>query len=330
MSKNIKKILIISSGGDAPGMNAAIRAIVRTAIYHGMEVFGSENGFYGLVKRRVIPLDQTSVANCIQRGGTILKTGRCPEFRNKEVRDECREYLKELQIDAIIILGGNGSFIGASLLANENSHNGPLLIGIPCTIDNDIVGTEYCIGFDTARNTALEAIDKIRDTAFSLDRNFLIEVMGRATGFIAVDVGIAGGAEIILIPEFPMSTEELVEKIQQKKRKKLASIIVMAEANQPGQSLQLAHEIKELTGIEYKVCILGHTQRGGTPTTMDRKTATVMGAKAVEALLEKQTLKMMAYNKGKIHLTPFPPADNATRYFENKELIHLNDIICEI
>lgn len=328
----MKNLLIISSGGDSSGMNAAIRATVRSAIAQGLKVFGAENGFYGLINHKINPLTQASVANIIQRGGTILKTGRCPEFREKSVRDQCRAYLDKLNIDAIVILGGEGSFTGANLLAKESAGHGPKIIGIPCTIDNDIVGTEYCIGFDTARNNALEAIDKIRDTAFSHDRNFLIEVMGRLTGFLAVDVGIAGGAEVILIPEFPITTPELVKKIQRKnkKRQKLASIIVVAEANRPGYSIQLAKEIKSLSDINYKVCILGHTQRGGTPTALDRKIATIMGAKAVTAVLNGESGQMVSYVQDKIGLAPFPDPKNATRFFNDVELLRMNDMICEI
>lgn len=327
MKNTIKKLLVLSSGGDAPGMNAAIRAVVRTAIYHGLKVFGSENGFCGLINKKIIPLYSTSVANCIQVGGTILKTGRCPEFKEKAVRDECREFLSQQNIDAMIVLGGNGSFTGAGLLTDED---GPKVIGIPCTIDNDIVGTEYCIGFDTARNTALQAIDKIRDTAFSLDRNFIIEVMGRSTGFLAVDVGIAGGAEIILIPEFPLNSEELAERILSKKRKKSVSIIVAAEANNPGHTFELAHKIKELCDIEYKVCVLGHTQRGGTPTVEDRKIGSVMGTKAVDAILQGETKKMIAHKNGKIVCISFPNPDHSTRFFDDKETLLINEIICEI
>ncbi len=325
MHKN-KKLLILTSGGDAPGMNAAIRASVRTAIHHGLEVYISENGYRGLINEKVIPIHSNYVANIVQRGGTILKTARCPEFKDPKVRAKSAEYLRHLKMDYLVVLGGDGSFRAASLLAEEG---GPATLGIPCTIDNDITGTEYCIGFDTARNTALEAIDKIRDTAFSLDRNFMIEVMGRATGFIAVDVGISGGAEAILIPEFPMTTLALVEKLQKKRRKKGTSIMVVAEADNPGRSVALAEEIKQLSGIEYKVCILGHTQRGGAPTVLDRKVGSIMGAKAIEGLLNGETCKMVAEVAGELVLAPFPDPENATRFFKDKKLLELNDIICE-
>ncbi len=327
MLSKIKKLLILSSGGDAPGMNAVIRAAVRTALYHNIEVFGTELGYCGLMDQSIFPLSSESVANCIMRGGTILKTGRCLEFHDKSKRDRCREFLSQQNIDAMIVLGGNGSFIGANLLAEEG---GPNVIGVPCTIDNDINGTEYCIGFDSARNTALDAIDKIRDTAFSLDRNFIIEIMGRESGFLAIDVGIAGGAEIILIPEFPMTTEQLVTKIKNKRREKLGALIVAAEAGEPNSSVRIAKEIKAFSGIEYKTCILGHTQRGGTPTVLDRKIGSIMGAKAVGALREGQSNHMMAMQHASITIAPFPDPENATRFFDDKTLLQLNEIICEI
>lgn len=327
MSNTIKKLLVLTSGGDAPGMNAALRAVVRTAIYHGIEVYGSEMGYCGLTQYKMKPLTTSSVANIIQRGGTILKTGRCIEFIDKKCRDFCRDYLAKENIDAMVVLGGNGSFTGAMLLENEG---GPKAIGIPCTIDNDIVGTDYSIGFDTACNTAVEAIDRIRDTAFSHKRNFIIEVMGRSSGFIAVEVGIAVGAEIILTPEFPVSTEELVKKIQKKQREKLVSLIVAAEANQADWCFGLAREIKRVSNIDYKVCVLGYIQRGGSPSAKDRSIASIMGAKAVEALLEGQSKRMVGLQKGQITLAPFPEPGAATRFFEDNDLLRLNNIICEI
>ncbi len=321
-----KRILILSSGGDAPGMNAAIRAATRTAIAEGFSVFGTEMGFCGLMAEKIFPLTEKSVANCIQRGGTILKTARALEFHERTVRDRCRAFLKRENIDALVILGGNGSFQGAVLLYEEG---GPPVIGIPCTIDNDIVGTEYTIGFDTACNTALQAIDKIRDTASSLDRHFIIEVMGRASGFLALEVGLAGGAEIILTPEFPMSVEKLVEKIQHRKRKKLSSIIVAAEACEPNHSITLAKEIQAQSGIEYKVCILGHTQRGGDPTVLDRCTATLMGAKAIQAILAGKTKQMLAVVNHQIVTVDFPSPEKATRYLSDQTLLALNEKISD-
>lgn len=324
-----KKILILCSGGDAPGMNAAIRAVTRYAIAKGIEVFGSEGGYSGLVAGSIIPLNQKSVANCLQRGGTFLKTGRCPEFRQKSVRDQCRQFLQQHGIHGLIVLGGDGSFQGATLLSSEVPTE-LQVIGIPCTIDNDIPGSDYCIGFDTARNTAIQAIDKIRDTAFSTDRNFLIEVMGRASGFLAVDVGIAGGAEMMLIPEFPVSTEDLIQNIKNSQRHKMASIIVVAEGGHTGHSVQLAEEIKAKTGILYTVCILGHTQRGGSPTVMDRKIAALMGAQAIDGFLNGETQKMTVSHNGRITLAPFPSTQQATEFFADKKLLELNNILCNV
>lgn len=325
--KPLKKLLILTSGGDAPGMNAAIRSTLRTALSHGLEVYACEGGYQGLIDRTVFLMTSRDAANCIQRGGTILKTGRCEKFLDPLVRASCRHYLKQLGIDAMVVLGGDGSFRGAYLLQQEG---GPKTIGIPCTIDNDIIGTEYTLGFDTACNTALQAIDKIRDTAFSLNRHFLVEVMGRAAGFLAVDVGIAGGAEFILIPEVPMGIEEIVQRIQQRKRKKMASIIVVAEADHSGRSFQLAEEIKAKSGMSYKVCILGHIQRGGAPTVKDRKTAALMGYYAVEHLMHGESQKMIAMRNDLLVLAPFPNPSLGARQFSESKLLEINQLICEI
>ncbi len=323
----MKTLLVISSGGDAPGMNAVIRAVVRYALNEGLSVFGALQGYNGLINDNIIQLDSKTVGNCIQRGGTILKTARSHQFREKKFRDIAQENLAKYHIDGLIVLGGNGSFQGARILGEEG---GPPAIGVPCTIDNDIVGTEYTIGFDTARNTALELIDKIRDTASSLERNFMIEVMGRSSGFLAVDVGIAGGAEIILIPEQPVSALQLIEKLEHKKRRKLASIIVAAEADRPGGSFDLAREIEAKSGIHYTVCVLGHTQRGGTPSATDRLMGSTMGAFAVKALLQGERNKMVSLQQNIITLAEFPPLDQATRYFNDVELLRINDVLCDI
>jgi 6-phosphofructokinase 1 len=227
------------------------------------------------------------------------------------------------------VLGGDGSFQGASLLSHENRDR-LQVIGIPCTIDNDIPGTDYCIGFDTARNTALQAIDKIRDTAFSTDRNFLIEVMGRASGFLAVDVGIAGGAEMMIIPEFPVALETVIDKIQRSQRHKMASIIVVAEAGQPGHTIKMAEEIKAKTGILYTVCILGHTQRGGSPTLLDRKMGALMGARAISAIEEGLSQKMIAAHGNDIVTADFPKHHQSTEYFSDQKLMELNNILCNV
>lgn len=321
----MKNIVVLTSGGDAPGMNAAIRAVVRTGHYFGLKVFGCRSGFQGLVEQKIFPLEPEDVANCIQHGGTILNADRSVSFFQKSIRDQCRAFLKMQKIDGIVVIGGNGSFKGASLLYSEG---GPAVIGIPGTIDNDIPGTEYTIGFDTARNTALQAIDKIRDTASSHHRNFLVEVMGRDTGFLAVDVGIAGGAEFILTPEFAISIEELAKKIMQPRRTKLSSIIIVAEAAHPGRSVKIAEQLEQLTHVPYRVCIVGHTQRGGSPTTLDRMIASRMGYFAIKALLDKQSNKMIAINNNQLTLAPLPDLTAQPRVFTQKELLDINDILC--
>lgn len=323
----MNRIIVLSSGGDSPGMNAAIRAIVRTGAHHGLEIFGCQLGFQGLVDQKLTPLYPENVANCIQAGGTLLKADRCLAFYEKETRDRCRAFLENQRIDGLIILGGNGSFCGASLLSSESQEK-LAVIGLPCTIDNDIPGTEYTIGFDTARNNALDAIDKIRDTASSHYRHFLVEVMGRNSGFLAVDVGIAGGAEIILIPEFEPPLEKVAHKLLSRRQSKLSSIIIVAEANQPGRSIQMAEDLHQLTQLPFRVCVLGHIQRGGSPTALDRKTASTMGYLAVKALLDGESHKMVALNNDAYSLAPFPAPELPTRVFQQKDLLEMNDILC--
>jgi 6-phosphofructokinase 1 len=324
MNTPIDKYVVLTSGGDAPGMNAAIRAVVRSGIAAGATMYGAELGYKGLLKQELIPLSVESVANCIQRGGTILKSARCDDFFQPEVRQKVADFLNLQGITGLIVLGGNGSFQGALKLQQQG---GPATVGIPCTIDNDINGTEYCIGFDTCCNTALQAIDKIRDTALSFDNNFLVEVMGRASGFIAATVGVAGGAELILTPEFPMTSDQIIESLTCKKRQKLASIIVAAESGTPGWTFSLAKEIKEKADLTYRVCILGHTQRGGSPTTKDRLIATRMGYHAIEVLKKGKSGQMICLNKGEIAHTKFPDSKNGTRFFDNQELLHINERI---
>lgn len=324
MNKKTDKYVVLTSGGDSPGMNAAIRAVVRSGVAAGVSMFGSEMGYKGLIKQELIPLTTESVANCIQRGGTILKSARCDDFYNANTRQKVADFLNLQGVTGLIVLGGNGSFQGASKLQEQG---GPATVGIPCTIDNDINGSDYSIGFDTCCNTAVQAIDKIRDTALSFDNNFLVEVMGRASGFIAAEVGVAGGAELILTPEFAMSTDEIVEALTHKKRKKLASLIVAAESATPGWTFNLAKEIEKKAGLTYRVCILGHTQRGGSPTVKDRLIATRMGYHAIEVLQNKKSGKMVCLKNGKISETNFPSAKNGTRFFDAKELLLINERI---
>lgn len=285
MAKKVTKIGVLTSGGDSPGMNAAIRAVVRTGIYYGLEVYGIMRGYQGMIDNDIIPMNSKSVANIIQRGGTILKTARSKEFLTPEGRKKAYDHLKGIGIDGLVIIGGDGSFRGADVFSRE--YDIPC-IGIPGTIDKDIAGTDFTIGFDTAVNTAIEAIDKIRDTADSHDRLFVIEVMGRDAGYIALHSGIATGAEHILIPERKTDIEELVFSLQEKERRqKLVNLVVVAEGDGFGGANEVAKIVQErIPTSDTRVCILGHIQRGGMPTCLDRLIASRMGYSAVECLLE--------------------------------------------
>ncbi|MFD1707946.1 6-phosphofructokinase [Siminovitchia sediminis] len=277
----MKKIGVLTSGGDAPGMNAAIRAVVRKSIYHGLKVDGIYQGFSGLLSGNIKELSLGSVGDIIQRGGTILQSARCEEFKTEEGQKKALKSLKEHGVDGLVVIGGDGSYLGALALAQL----GFPVIGVPGTIDNDIPGTHYTIGFDTALNTVLDAIDKIRDTATSHERTFIIEVMGRDAGDIALWAGLAGGAESILVPEEPYHLEDIARKIEQGlKRGKKHSVLIVAEGAASGPSF--ARELKEKTGLETRVSVLGHIQRGGTPTGFDRVLASRLGARAVELLIE--------------------------------------------
>ncbi len=287
MAKKVTKIGVLTSGGDSPGMNAATRAVVRTGIYYGLEAFGIMRGYAGMIDNDIVPLHSRSVANIIQRGGTILKTARCKEFFLPEGRQKAYDNLKKLGIDGLMVIGGDGSFKGADIFSREFDIP---CIGLPGTIDKDIAGTDFTIGFDTAVNTAVEAIDKIRDTADAHDRLFIIEVMGRDAGYIALHSGIATGAENILIPERKTDVEELVNGLLEKeKRKKLVNLVVVAEGDEFGGGNEVAKIIKErLPNADVRVCILGHIQRGGSPSCLDRLIASRMGYSAVECLIEGQ------------------------------------------
>jgi 6-phosphofructokinase 1 len=284
MQKKVSRIAVLTSGGDSPGMNAAVRAVVRTGLYYGLEVYGIMRGYQGLIEDDIYKMESRSVANIIQRGGTILKTARCKEFYEPEGRKKAYSILKKRGIEALVIIGGDGSFRGATQLSKE--HDIPC-IGIAGTIDKDIVGTDFTIGFDTAVNTAVEAIDKIRDTADAHDRLFIVEVMGRDAGYIALHSGIATGAESILIPEKKTDIESVITSLVEKeRRKKLVNIIVVAEGDEYGGANEIAKVVKErLPHIDTKVCILGHIQRGGSPSCLDRLMASRMGYHAVESLL---------------------------------------------
>lgn len=324
-SKSAGNLLLLTSGGDSPGMNATIRAVVRSGIYHGFKVFACHDGYQGLVEQNIFPMGPEDVANSIQRGGTIIRSNRSHEFMEKNVRAKCAKFLQEKNISHLVAIGGDGTFRGAVAFESEG---GPKCIGIPGTIDNDIYGTDYTIGYDTARNTALDAIDKIRDTASSSSLYFLVETMGRNSGFLAAEVGLAGGVEYILTPEFPVHAAQLARSILAPKRQKQSLIIVVAEADDPGRSFGLAQQLKMHTpDIEYRVCVLGHIQRGGTPTAMDRIVASHMGNMAVEALLSGKSRCMTALQKGEFILTEFPKPEIATRRLTNDDLIKLSTIL---
>jgi len=310
MSKKVTKIGVLTSGGDSPGMNAAIRAVVRTGLYHNMEVFGIMRGYQGMLEDDIVPMHSRSVANIIQRGGTILKTARSKAFYEPEGRKKAYENLKKHGIDGLVIIGGDGSFRGAQKFANE--YDIPC-IGLPGTIDKDIAGTDFTIGFDTAVNTAVEAIDKIRDTADAHDRLFIIEVMGRDAGYIALHSGISTGAEHILIPETKTDVETVLHSLEEKeRRKKLVNMIVVAEGDEIGGANELATIIKNrIPNLDTRVCILGHIQRGGSPTCLDRVIASRLGYAAVEALIEGKHNTMIGIVNNKLHFTPLDKAVKA-------------------
>ncbi len=296
----MRRIAIMTSGGDAPGMNAHIRAVVRAALHHGLEVFGVENGFTGLIDGEFIKLDRKFTANIISRGGTILRTARSKEFRNPGGRAAAAARLKENGIDGLIACGGDGTFRGIHYLWEEHKIQ---VIGTPGTIDNDLYGTFYTIGYDTAVNTATSAIDRIRDTADSHGRVFLIEVMGRHAGFIAMDVGIACGAEYIAVPETVTNMDMLYQRIL-KQGKKRRTIIIVGEGDEEGGATKIAEHLQEHYDIEAKVTILGHIQRGGSPTVRDRVLASHLGVAAVDAILAGKTDIMVGRIHNEITYTP--------------------------
>ncbi len=310
MAKKVTKIGVLTSGGDSPGMNAAVRAVVRTGIYHGLEVFGIMRGYNGMIENDIFKMESRSVANIIQRGGTILKCARSKSFLQPEGRKIAYENLTSHGIDGLVVIGGDGSFKGALKFSNE--YDIPC-IGLPGTIDKDIAGSDFTIGFDTAVNTAVEAIDKIRDTADAHDRLFIVEVMGRDAGYIALHSGIATGAENILIPETKTDIEELISSLTEKeKRRKLVNLVVVAEGDEFGGANEIAKIIKErLPNADTRVCILGHIQRGGSPTCLDRLIASRMGYHAVESLIEGRHNVMVGIVNNRLNYTPLEMAVKA-------------------
>lgn len=302
----MKRIGVLTSGGDAPGMNACVRAVVRCGVDHKLEVVGIRRGYCGILEEDFVTLGSRSVANIIHRGGTFLETARCEEMKTDEGIRKANEVLQKEGIEGLITIGGDGTLRGATKLAGAGNVK---VVSVPSTIDNDVYGTDYTIGFDTAVNTALDAIDKIRDTAGSLQRLFFVEVMGRKRGFIALDVGIAGGAEDILIPEADTKIEQLCLDIGRSlKRGKRSSIVIVAEGDEAGGAFSIAQQVWERLKLEYRICVLGHVQRGGSPTARDRVLASKLGAAAVDALVKGMSGYMVGEVKGEITLTPLREA----------------------
>ncbi|MFO7677894.1 MAG: 6-phosphofructokinase [Thermoplasmatota archaeon] len=301
MTKNIG---VLTSGGDAPGMNAALRAIVRTGIYHGFKIYGIRQGYQGLIDDDILEMNPSSVSNIIKNGGTILLTARCQDFFTKEGREKAYNNLQKHGISHLIVIGGDGSFRGLHELINEHPVQA---IGIPGTIDNDLFGTDYTIGFDTAVNTALQAIDKIRDTATSHSRLFIIEVMGRNAGYIGLYTGIGGGAEEILIPETETDIKQLCSHLRKGvKRGKNSSIIVVSEGDTAGNAFDLKEKIQQHINWEVRISVLGHQQRGGSPTALDRVLASRLGYESILAINKNQTGIMVGIQNDKITYTPLP------------------------
>ncbi len=311
----IKKIGVLTSGGDSPGMNAAIRAVVRASIYYEIEVLGALRGYEGLINDDFIVMDRKSVANIIQRGGTILKTARSDSFRTKEGREKAHQNLIARGIDALVVIGGDGTFTGADVFSKE--YDFPI-VGLPGTIDNDLAGTDFTIGYDSAINTVVNAVDKIRDTAESHDRLFIVEVMGRDSGLIALRSGIGVGAEAIMIPEANMGVEDVLHKLENGRKDKSSKIIVVAEGDEIGGAFKVA-EILERKYPHYdtKVSVLGHIQRGGRPTCMDRVLASRFGVAAVEGLTKGQSGVMVGQVNKEITFTRF---DHAIKHIDAKEV----------
>ena len=314
----MKRIGVLTSGGDAPGMNACVRAVVRCAVSRKLEVVGIRRGYCGILEEDFVKLGSRSVANTIYRGGTFLETARCEEMKTAKGIRKATEVLQQEGIEGLILIGGDGTFRGGVALAEAGNVK---VIGIPASIDNDVYGTDDAIGFDTAVNTALDAIDKIRDTAGALNRLFFVEVMGRSRGFIALEVGIAGGAENILIPEAETRIEQLCLDIRRSfKKGKRSSIVIVAEGDDAGGAFSVAQQVWERLRMEYRVCVLGHIQRGGSPTARDRVLASKLGAAAVNAVVKGMTGYMVGEFKGEIAFTPLRESWEKKKELDNSLL----------
>jgi len=322
----MKKIAVFTSGGDSPGMNACVRAVVRTAIFKGLEVYGIYRGYEGMIEGDIRRMQSYSVSNIVQRGGTFLKSARSQEFRTPEGRKKAYENLKKFGIEGIVAIGGDGTFTGSKIFFEEY---GIPTVGCPGTIDNDLYGTDYTIGFDTAVNTALEAIDKIKDTAAAHDRIFFIEVMGRDAGFIAVESGIGGGAEFVMVPETKTDLNLIVKSLKNLRKSKSSSIIVVAEGDDEGNAEVIMQKVKEKLNDknkEFKVTTLGHIQRGGNPTARDRVLASRCGMAAVEGLLAGHQFHMAGIVNQEILYTPFADCIGKTKPL-NPDHLKLIDIL---
>jgi len=324
--KEIKRIGVFTSGGDSPGMNAAIRAVVRTALYKNKQITGIYHGYQGMIDGTFIDMNTRSVSNIIQLGGTILKTARCLPFRTPEGRAEAYKNIKEAGIDALVAIGGDGTFTGSEIFSREFDIP---VVCIPGTIDNDLYGTDYTLGYDTASNTVIEAIDKIRDTAASHDRLFFVEVMGRDSGCIALNAGIAGGAEAILLPEKETAIDDLISHLSKAARQqKTSSIVIVAEGEHNGGAYNVAKRVKEkFTHYDTKVSILGHLQRGGSPSSFDRVLASRLGYSAVNLLLEGTTRVMIGMRGNEIKTTPLEEAINNKEFKLSADMLEIAEVL---
>lgn len=329
MKKDIKRIAVFTSGGDAPGMNAAIRATVRNAIHNDLHIYGIGRGYEGMINGDIRRLETTDVSNIIHRGGTVLKTARSQRFMTPEGRKQAYENLLFHDIDALVAIGGNGTFTGATKFMDE--YPDIPIIGIPGTIDNDLYGTDFSIGFDTAVNTAVQAVDKIRDTADSHNRLFFVEVMGRHSGYLALHTAIAGGAGGVLLPEEDATLDDLVKLLKRSaKRAKLFSIVIVAEGNHMGTVYDIARQVEQQIDIydDIKVTVIGHLQRGGSPSSFDRVLSSVLGFTAVEALLEGKSGVMIGIRNNDVNYTPFKDAIAKTKTF-NKNLLRMAHLLAQ-
>ena len=327
MKKNIKNIAVLTSGGDAPGMNSCIRAVVRTGIYHKKNMFGVLQGYQGLIDNNMMAMNAYSVSNILHKGGTILKTARCLPFKEKAGMDLAFKHLQEREIDGLVVIGGDGTFTGAKLFG-ENY--GIKVIGVPGTIDNDLYGSDFTLGYDTAINTVIEAIDKIRDTANSHDRLFFIEVMGRDSGCIALRSAIASGAEAVLLPERETSLKELITKLKSGvSTKKSSSIVIVSEGNKYGGAYDIAKAVKrKFTFYDTKVTVLGHLQRGGSPSAFDRILGSRLGYAATNALINGESMKMVGLRGNEITLTPLHDALTGVSTFKlEDDLLEMANIL---